>query len=172
MTCAVTDGHAVLPAGVSAAVAAGARLVDLGSVSADVVASVRASQPGIFVWASGQGAAAADLTSDAAIAASTGAALVCHGRDAALESGISRDSILVAAEPAQVPALAAEGWAVLVNADTGDGEPGAVAIAAVSAWAGARVVRTRNVAAVRQGIDMVESIRGTRPPARATRGLA
>lgn len=174
MICAIADGPGSEPgAGVDAAVAAGARMVDLGSASADVVASVRARQPGIFVCATGEGAEAADATWDATAAARTGAALICGSVPAALASGAGRESILIAAAPAQVAPLAADGWAVLVKADsTGPGGAAAVAVAAVGAWAGARVVRTRNVAAVRQAIDMVESIRGTRPPTRAVRGLA
>jgi dihydropteroate synthase len=49
---------------------------------------------------------------------------------------------------------------------------GTLAATAVCAWLGARVFRAHDVAATRQALDMVESIRGTRPPARTTRGLA
>jgi dihydropteroate synthase len=42
----------------------------------------------------------------------------------------------------------------------------------VSAWLGARVFRAHDVAATRQTLDMVASIRGDRPPARTVRGLA
>ena len=47
-----------------------------------------------------------------------------------------------------------------------------MAATAVSAWLGARVFRVHDVAATRQTLDMVASIRGDRPPARTTRGLA
>jgi hypothetical protein len=160
-------------AAAGAAAAAGALLIDLGCVGADVVTGVRNRQPGMFICAAGQGAEEADLTWDAAVAARTGAGLVCGSLQAALASDISRDSIVIAAAPAQTAQLAADGWMVLVNADGKRPDDAAsVAIAAVCAWAGARVMRARNVAAVRQAIDMVESIRGIRPPARSTRGLA
>jgi dihydropteroate synthase len=49
---------------------------------------------------------------------------------------------------------------------------GTLAATAVAAWSGAKVFRAHDVAATRQAIDMVASIRGERPPARAIRGLA
>jgi dihydropteroate synthase len=49
---------------------------------------------------------------------------------------------------------------------------GTLATTAVSAWLGARVFRAHNVGETRQVLDMVASIRGTRPPAVARRGLA
>jgi dihydropteroate synthase len=49
---------------------------------------------------------------------------------------------------------------------------GIVAIAALSAWLGARAVRTRYPAPVRRALDMTASIQGTRPPALTVRGLA
>jgi hypothetical protein len=56
-----------------------------------------------------------------------------------------------------------------------DGRAGlarAEAVAAVCAWLGASVLRTRHVAEVRRCADMTESILGRRPPAWAVRGLA
>jgi dihydropteroate synthase len=79
--------------------------------------------------------------------------------------------------------LVATGWPVLVALSNKDfvGETldlptdqrvvGTLAATAVSAWHGARVFRAHQVAETRQVLDMVASIRGTRPPARATRGL-
>ena len=79
--------------------------------------------------------------------------------------------------------LVATGWPVLVALSNKDfvGETldlpvgarlsGTLAATAVSAWLGARVFRTHNVAETRQVLDMVASIRGDRPPARAQRGL-
>jgi hypothetical protein len=60
-----------------------------------------------------------------------------------------------------------------VNAGTG-GDPlaRAEAVAAVCAWLGARVIRTRYVAEIRRCVDMTESILGRRPPAWTVRGLA
>jgi dihydropteroate synthase len=80
--------------------------------------------------------------------------------------------------------LVATGWPVLVSLSNKDfvGETldrpvperlvGTLATTAVSAWLGARVFRAHNVAETRQVLDMVASIRGTRPPAAARRGLA
>jgi dihydropteroate synthase len=79
--------------------------------------------------------------------------------------------------------LVATGWPVLVALSRKDfvGEtldlpverrlPGTLAATAVSAWLGARVFRTHDVAATREVLDMVASIRGTRPPAAPRRGL-
>jgi dihydropteroate synthase len=80
--------------------------------------------------------------------------------------------------------LTATGWPVLVSLSNKDfvgetlGRPaeerlaGTLAATAVSAWHGARVFRVHQVAESRQVVDMVASIRGDRPPARAIRGLA
>jgi dihydropteroate synthase len=80
--------------------------------------------------------------------------------------------------------LVATGWPVLVALSNKDfvGETldvplearltGTLVATAVSAWLGARVFRAHDVAATRQTLDMVASIRGDRPPARTTRGLA
>ena len=76
------------------------------------------------------------------------------------------------------------GWPVLVSLSRKDflGEvldlppderlEGTLAATAVAAWLGARVFRAHDVAATRQTLDMVAAIRGDRPPARTTRGLA
>ncbi|MGN6332131.1 MAG: dihydropteroate synthase [Motilibacteraceae bacterium] len=80
--------------------------------------------------------------------------------------------------------LVATGWPVLValsNKDfvgetldlpKGERLEGTLAATSVSAWLGARVFRAHNVAPTRRVLDMVASIRGTRPPAVARRGLA
>jgi dihydropteroate synthase len=80
--------------------------------------------------------------------------------------------------------LVATGWPVLVALSNKDfvGETldlpaeqrvtGTLAATAISAWHGARVFRAHQVTETRQVLDMVASIRGDRPPARATRGLA
>ena len=46
------------------------------------------------------------------------------------------------------------------------------ALAAISTWLGAPVIRTRHTRAARRAIDMAASIAGTRPPALTVRGLA
>jgi hypothetical protein len=47
-----------------------------------------------------------------------------------------------------------------------------IATAAVCAWLGAPVVRSRHTRAVRRAIAMTASIAGRRPPSRTVRGLA
>jgi dihydropteroate synthase len=80
--------------------------------------------------------------------------------------------------------LVATGWPVLVALSRKDfvGEvldlppadrlEGTLAATAISALLGARVFRAHDVAATRQTLDMVASIRGDRPPVRTVRGLA
>ena len=80
--------------------------------------------------------------------------------------------------------LVETGWPVLVSLSNKDfvGETldrpiddrvvGTLATTAVSAWLGARVFRAHNVSQTRQTLDMVASIRGSRAPAVARRGLA
>ncbi len=115
----------------------------------------------------------------------------------AVAVGVRRDAILV--DPThdfgkntrhsleltrRLPELVGTGWPVLValsNKDfigetldlpTDERVAGSLAATAVSAWLGARVFRAHEVAETRQVLDMVASIAGTRPPARAVRGLA
>jgi dihydropteroate synthase len=117
--------------------------------------------------------------------------------EAAVAAGVDRDRVLV--DPGhdfgkntrhsleatrRLDELVATGWPVLVALSNKDfvGETldvpvegrltGTLAATAVSAWLGARVFRAHDVAATRQTLDMVASIRGDRPPARTTRGLA
>jgi len=66
-----------------------------------------------------------------------------------------------------------------LDADRLAGEPegpvtaaAVIATAAVCAWLGAPVVRSRHTRAVRRAIDMTASIAGRRPPSRTVRGLA
>jgi dihydropteroate synthase len=80
--------------------------------------------------------------------------------------------------------LVATGWPVLVslsnkdfvgealNRPVGERLIGTLATTSVSAWLGARVFRAHNVPETRQTLDMIATIRGTRPPARTVRGLA
>ncbi|MEU2348345.1 dihydropteroate synthase [Modestobacter sp. NPDC049651] len=117
--------------------------------------------------------------------------------DAAVAAGVDRDRVLV--DPGhdfgkntrhsleatrRLGELVATGWPVLVALSNKDfvGETldvpldqrltGTLAATAVSAWLGARVFRAHDVAATRQTLDMVASIRGDRPPAYTYRGLA
>jgi dihydropteroate synthase len=80
--------------------------------------------------------------------------------------------------------MTSAGWPVLVSLSNKDfvGETldlpvgerltGTLAATAVCAWHGARVYRAHEVTETRQVLDMVSTIRGTRPPARVIRGLA
>jgi dihydropteroate synthase len=115
----------------------------------------------------------------------------------AVAAGVARESVLI--DPGhdfgkntrhsleatrRLGELVATGWPVLVSLSNKDfvGETldrpvadrlvGTLATTAVSAWLGARVFRAHNVAETRQTLDMVASIRGSRPPAVARRGLA
>jgi dihydropteroate synthase len=115
----------------------------------------------------------------------------------AVSVGVRRDSILI--DPAhdfgkdswhsleitrRLDEMVATGWPVLVSLSRKDfvGEAldlpvgerlnGTLAATAVSAWHGAQVYRAHDVAATRQVLDMVATIRGTRLPARVVRGLA
>ena len=115
----------------------------------------------------------------------------------AVAAGVPRESVLI--DPAhdfekttwhsleitrRLDEMVATGWPVLVSLSNKDfvGEtldlptdqrlPGTLAATAVSAWHGARVFRAHQVAETRQVLDMVASIAGTRPPARAVRALA
>ena len=117
--------------------------------------------------------------------------------DRAAGLGVDRRSILI--DPAhdfdkntwhslevtrRLDEMTTTGWPVLVSLSNKDfvgetldrpvGErlPGTLAATAISAWHGARVFRVHEVAETRQVLDMVASIRGTRSPARALRGLA
>ena len=179
----------------AAAAAAGAGLVDAGDDAA-LVPAIRRTVSGVRVCGEHEDA---DLVRDAALAAHTGAALICPGADAAeaaARRGVSAGRILVQAAPAGIEAAVRAGWQVLADLErladleggadldgltglggpTGpDGPHGLArteAVAAVCAWLGARVLRTRHVAEVRRCADMTESILGRRPPAWAVRGLA
>ena len=132
---------------------------------------------------------------DDVVAAATAATVALAERAVAL--GVRRDSVLI--DPAhdfdkntwhsleltrRLDEMVATGWPVLVSLSHKDfvGETldrplderlvGTLAASAVSAWHGARVFRAHDVAATRQLLDMVASIRGSRPPARVVRGLA
>jgi dihydropteroate synthase len=117
--------------------------------------------------------------------------------EAAVAAGVPQESVLV--DPGhdfgkntwhslevtrRLDEMVATGWPVLVSLSNKDfvGETldvpldrrlvGTLAATAVCAWHGARVYRVHEVAETRQVLDMVASIRGARPPARAVRGLA
>jgi hypothetical protein len=157
--------------------------------------------PGDFVLWHDIAPDAAPLLGDrlAAEAAATGAALVCTDPRRALDAGVRADGVIVDAgtmpaatrvdecvatghpvlvtlgiqEPAQEPAQDAE------DAEDADerADAGLLAAAAVYAWLGVRVFRADAAAAgqvrqVRQVLDMVASIKGTRQPTLSRRALA
>ncbi|MGM1060128.1 dihydropteroate synthase [Saccharothrix sp. Mg75] len=80
--------------------------------------------------------------------------------------------------------LVATGWPVLMalsnkdfvgetlGADVEDRVDGTLAATSVAAWTGAKVFRAHQVRQTRRVVEMVASIAGTRPPARALRALA
>ena len=75
------------------------------------------------------------------------------------------------ADPVDADQLAADGTGA--GRTEADGmEARVVAVAAISTWLGAPVIRTRHTRAVRRAIDMTASIAGRRPPALTIRGLA
>ncbi|MGY1749643.1 dihydropteroate synthase [Modestobacter sp. SYSU DS0511] len=117
--------------------------------------------------------------------------------EAAVAAGVDRERVLVdpghdfgkntrhsLAATRRLDELVATGWPVLVALSNKDfvGETldvpveqrltGTLAATTVSAWLGARVFRAHDVAATRQTLDMVASIKGDRPPVRSIRGLA
>jgi dihydropteroate synthase len=115
----------------------------------------------------------------------------------AVAAGVARESVVI--DPAhdfgkntfhsleitrRLGEMVATGWPVLVSLSNKDfvGETldlpvgerlvGTLAATAVCALAGARLYRVHEVVETRQVVDMVWSIAGRRPPARAIRGLA
>jgi dihydropteroate synthase len=116
---------------------------------------------------------------------------------AAARAGVGKDRIVI--DPAhdfgkntwhsleitrRLAEMTATGWPVLVSLSNKDfvGETlavppeerlaGTLAATAISAWHGARIFRVHQVLQSRHVLDMVASIKGHRPPARAVRGLA
>jgi dihydropteroate synthase len=191
----VTDAEAA-----GAAVRAGADLLDVGPAGPAAIGAIAARHPGVPL---GRPWPPAALGGQPSRHRTPEAPLICAGVRAAteaLEAGVPREAILVAARPAEAQGIMAAGWAVLADVDdeitpqqrngtvapgsAAEGAPAgagagdadevnaAVAAAAVCAWLEVAAVRTRHVRAVRRALDMTASIRGQRPPAWAVRGLA
>jgi hypothetical protein len=155
--------------------AAGARLVDVGTAEA-LIPAIRRATENLLICGYAEGADLV-LDADADLADWSGAGLICADPGAAAAAagrrGIAPERILVRVTPAQIESAADSGWATLVDVDAVGGLlAGVEAVAAVCAWLGVSVVRTRHVAEVRRALDMTETIRGTRPPAWTVRGLA
>jgi dihydropteroate synthase len=161
--------------GAIAAGQAGATMVDIGDKGPELIAAIRGGVPRMIVCGDDE---SADVVRDPAVALRTGARLICADiavAETAIGAGIARERILVTVSAAKVDAALRAGWATLTDVDASAatrGLAGAEAIAAVCAWLGATVVRTRDVTPIRRSIDMAKSVLGTRPPAWAVRGLA
>ncbi|SEG42243.1 dihydropteroate synthase [Thermomonospora echinospora] len=164
-------GPGDVPEGVDIVTATGG-----GPVAASLVVAQFAPVPG------DAGGRAALLVGDelAETAAATGAGLVCRDPQRALTAGVRADGIVVDAGPRppaqRVAELTKDGLAVMVSLDdepVGE-DTGLLAAVSIYAWLGVRVFRVAapDVAPVRQVLDMVASIAGTRPPALTRRGLA
>ena len=155
------------------AAAAGARLVEVGRDSGALIPAIRRAADGVRICGHHE---SADVVWEAALAARTGAGLICPDQDAAaaaVRRGIAAERIWVRTTPAGVGPAVRAGWAVLADLEEqADSLARTEAIAALCAWLGASVLRTRHVAQVRRCADMTESIAGRRPPAWALRGLA
>jgi hypothetical protein len=132
-----------------------------------VIATFRASHPGILVCAACE---QADIVHDLALARRTTAILACADPGPALDAGLPAGRLLVEVPPARLPQASAAGYATLVELADGPGA-GPTAIAAICGWLGATVVRTAHPLRIRLALDMAESIRGLRLPARTVRGL-
>ena len=107
--------------------------------------------------------------------ASDASRAIAEGADLVDVTGLSGQAAAVVGELVPLARLW-RGSPAAVDADRlagGSGSPaGAVAAAAISAWLGVPVIRTRHVAPVRRAIDMTLSVAGRRLPALTTRGLA
>jgi hypothetical protein len=179
------------------AVAGGAGMADLTGAAPAEIAAFRKEHPGIPVLAGGP---EADLTRDPDVAAAAGARLICASPADAARSGLPPGRVLIETSPEGLLAALATGYPVLVSLPGdrpgpavpenpvaaapagGDSPPGAeghedalpaaLAVAALSDWLGAAIVRTRYPGPVRRALDLTDSVRGVRPPARTVRGLA
>ena len=161
---------------------AGAALVDVGEDDT-LILQIREAVPEVGICGHGVGA---DIVHDATLAARAGTGLICRDPGTAataVQRGIAPERILLATAPDDVAEASRSGWAALVTLDGGTLDQGtldqgtgslarAEAIAAVCAWTGAKVIRTRHVAEIRRCLDMTESILGLRRPAWTLRGLA
>ncbi len=157
------------PAKAATAVRVGAALVDFGAADPAAIAAFRDSHPGIGICAAAE---QADITRDPTLALRGGAILACADPVAASRDGLPAGRLLIETEPARLAAVRAAGYATLVDLQDDSGvDAGILAVAAISAWLGATIVRTWHPRQVRRALDMAESIRGIRPPARTVRGL-
>lgn len=171
-------------AAAAAAARAGAQAVDAGD-DEKLTEAIRDARFDVQICGRGP---AADLSRDTEMALRTGAQLLCADvaqTDQAVRAGIARDHMVVQVMPGELAATTQAGWRTLVDLDGGVALAASAgahsfaetlarteAVAAVCAWLGIDMIRTRHVTEIRRCLDMTESILGTRPPAWAVRGLA
>jgi hypothetical protein len=154
---------------------AGATMIDVGDHGPALIAAIRENMPGAVVCGDDE---TADIVRDPDLALRTGAGLICADvatAERAHGDGIPRERILVTVPAPDVDAALRAGWATLTDVDAsagGRGLAGAEGIAAICAWLGATVIRTRHVTPIRRSLDMAKSVLGTRPPSWTIRGLA
>jgi hypothetical protein len=160
----------------SAAVSAGADLIDLGDAPASDVTAFLAMHPGVPFCAQDDRAALSrpmPPAAEVASTATTGAALLCADLATAMRSRLPRDRLVVQTTLPGLLAVTQAGYQALVQLDPDPAdEIASVAAAALSCWLGAAMVRTRHTRRVRRALDMTASIQGLRPPSRTVRGLA
>jgi len=142
------------------ACANGADILDVGQ-DADLAVAVRGALDGTLLGGQVEGV---DYT-------------ICDDPARAEQSGLPASRLVVTVAAAEVERYAHAAWRTMVDVDnvvsTADPDgAAAAALAAVCAWQGAAIVRTRHVREVRRSLDMTASIAGIRPPAWAVRGLA
>lgn len=152
----------------SGAVSAGADIIDLGAAGPSGIAAFQAMHPGVAFCAAD---ARAVLTRQHSLARVGEALLICPDLTAARSCGLPADRLAVEVPPAGIAAAIRAGYAPLVDADQ-ESVPASVAVAALSGWLGAALIRTRYPVQVRRALDMTATIQGLRPPARTVRGLA
>lgn len=122
--------------------AEGADLVDARGATAGGLAAIRASLPGAVLW---------------------------DGQPAGEPVDVDRLAVQAAGQAGRG---AGAGIGTGIGTGSRDLAGAVIATAAICTWLGAPLIRSRHTAAVRQAIDMTESIAGGRPPARTVRGLA
>ena len=166
-------------AAASSAVDEGADLIDLtGAVPAEV-AAFRQAHPGVPVCADAVGdGGQADLTRDPAVAAASGARLICARQEEAARSGLPPERLLIETSPAGLIAALAGGYPVLVDlpgTGTGAGPgadvpgqrdvPGRGSDTGGRAAGGGRAGRggPERVAGSRRGADAPPAARAARP---------
>ncbi|GAA2800767.1 pterin-binding domain-containing protein [Crossiella cryophila] len=176
-------------AAVETALAEGADLLDLGVAGPDLIAEVRARHPRLVLAATpgdmyAQCEAGVDLldgtggdTEIPETAAQYGVGLIAPTAKAADWSQwlqVPAAGVLLDCPPG--PDLLRRldqptAWPRLITLpDNGFGDE-ALALAALAAWRGVRVFRSREVPRVRQALEMAASIHGSRPPAAVLRAL-